>query len=72
MYKNDKVIKRYSKPFKRKNVDISLTHENHCHENAIAECVDGILKNEFYLDQTFANVTQAKRATKIQLIFTTK
>jgi|TARA_B110000259_G_C13985597_1_gene390307 hypothetical protein len=40
------------------------TEENHCYENAMAERVNGILKDEFYLDQTFANVAQAKRAAK--------
>ncbi|PQJ21957.1 integrase core domain-containing protein [Tenacibaculum sp. SG-28] len=33
-------------------------------ENAVAERVNGILKDEFYLDQTFDNVIHAKRATK--------
>ncbi len=41
-----------------------MTEENHCYENALAERVNGILKDEFYLDQTFASVVQAKRATK--------
>jgi putative transposase len=30
----------------------------------MAELVNGILKDEFYLDQTFAGVVHAKRATK--------
>ena len=30
----------------------------------MAERVNGILKDEFYLDQTFANVAHAKRAAK--------
>ena len=33
-------------------------------QNAVAERVNGILKDEFYLDQTFDNVIHAKRATK--------
>ncbi len=41
-----------------------MTEENHCYENAIAERVNGILKDEFYLDQSFENVIHAKRATK--------
>ena len=41
-----------------------MTHENHCYENALAERVNGILKDEFYLDQTFMNVVHAKRAAK--------
>ena len=38
--------------------------ENHRYENAMAERVNGILKDEFYLDQTFSNVAYAKRAAK--------
>ncbi|MFT5672930.1 MAG: putative transposase [Polaribacter sp.] len=45
-------------------IDISMTEENHCYENAMAERVNGILKDEFYLDQTFANAAHAKRAAK--------
>jgi transposase InsO family protein len=30
----------------------------------MAERVNGILKDEFYLDQTFDNVSQAKRTAK--------
>ncbi len=54
----------YTNELKRKKIDISMTEENHCYENAIAERVNGILKDEFYLDQTFASPAQAKRATK--------
>ena len=41
-----------------------MTKENHCYENAIAERVNGILKDEFYLDQTFNNEKHIKQATK--------
>ena len=54
----------YTQILKRKKIDISMTEENHCYENAMAERVNGILKDEFYLDQTFMNVTHAKRAAK--------
>ena len=54
----------YTQILKRKNIQISMTEENHCYENAMAERVNGILKDEFYLDQTFDNVTHAKRAAK--------
>lgn len=54
----------YTQILKRKKIDISMTEENHCYENALAERVNGILKDEFYLDQTFANIAHAKRATK--------
>ncbi len=54
----------YTQILIRKKIDISMTEENHCYENAVAERVNGILKDEFYLDQTFINVTHAKKATK--------
>ncbi|QCX37339.1 IS3 family transposase [Aureibaculum algae] len=54
----------YTQILKRKKINISMTEENHCYENAMAERVNGILKDEFYLDQTFTNVAHAKRATK--------
>jgi putative transposase len=54
----------YTKELKRKNIASSMTEENHCYENALAERVNGILKDEFYLAQTFAIVEDAKRATK--------
>ena len=54
----------YTKILKRNNINISMTEENHCYENAIAERVNGILKDEFYLDQTFDSIQHAKRATK--------
>ena len=41
-----------------------MTEQNHCYENAVAERVNGILKDEFYLDQTFDNVEHAKRTAK--------
>jgi transposase InsO family protein len=54
----------YTKILKRNNIAISMTEENHCYENAVAERVNGILKDEFYLDQTFDSLQHAKRATK--------
>ena len=54
----------YTKILKRNNINISMTEENHCYENAIAERVNGILKDEFYLDQIFDSIQQAKVATK--------
>ena len=54
----------YTQILKRKKIDISMTEENHCYENAMAERVNGILKDEFYLDQVFTNVQHAKRVAK--------
>jgi len=39
-----------------------MTEENHCYENAIAERVNGILKDEFYLDHCFKNTHEVKHA----------
>ncbi len=48
----------------KREMKISMTEENHCYENAIAERGNGILKNEFYLDQCFFNILYAKKAAK--------
>ncbi len=56
--------KEYVKTLKNNKCRISMTEENHCCENAVAERVNGILKDEFYLDQSFAGLKEAKRATK--------
>jgi len=37
---------------------------NHCYENAMTERINGILKDEFYLDKTFTSTGLAKKATK--------
>jgi transposase InsO family protein len=42
-------------------VQISMTEDNHVYENAKAERVNGILKNEFLLDETLASVDVAKQ-----------
>jgi len=54
----------YVNKLKKRNIKISMTEENHCYENAIAERVNGILKDEFYLDQTFNDEKHIKQATK--------
>lgn len=55
---------QYVEQLKKHNINISMTEENHCYENAIAERVNGILKDEFYLDQNFANVELARKASE--------
>ena len=54
----------YTQKLIKKGINISMTEENHCYENAVAERVNGILKDEFYLDQTFFNLKSAELATK--------
>ncbi|MFT7034924.1 MAG: putative transposase [Cyclobacteriaceae bacterium] len=41
-----------------------MSNENHYYKNAVAEKLNGILKDEFYLDQCFVNTSNAKVATK--------
>jgi len=43
-------------------LSVSMTEENHCYENAHAERVNGILKQEYGLRMTFRNADQARRA----------
>ena len=55
---------QYVEQLQKHNIHISMTEENHCYENAIAERVNGILKDEFYLDQNFVNVELARKASE--------
>jgi len=45
-----------------RDLSVSMTEENHCYENAHAERVNGILKQEYGLRMTFRNADQARRA----------
>jgi len=54
----------YVNELKKRHIKISMTEENHCYENAIAERVNGILKDEFYLDQCFFDTAHASVATR--------
>lgn len=56
--------KQYVNELLKRKMKISMTEENHCYENAVAERVNGILKDEFYLDQCFVSTSHAKKATK--------
>jgi putative transposase len=55
---------QYVNELKKRKIKISMTEENHCYENAVAERVNGILKDEFYLDQCFFSTGHACIATK--------
>ncbi len=41
-----------------------MTEENHCYENAMAERVNGILKDEFLLDEEMKDLKTAQKAVK--------
>lgn len=43
---------------------ISMTEENHCYENSKAERINGILKDEFLLDEVFTDYPAAQRAVR--------
>jgi transposase InsO family protein len=55
---------QYVEELNKHGVLLSMTEENHCYENAIAERVNGILKDEFYLDQCFYSTHHARIAAK--------
>ena len=58
------ISNQHVKQLNKHNIRISMTKENHCYENAVAERVYGILKGEFYLDECFTNTLKAKKAVK--------
>ena len=54
----------YVKLLTDNHILISMTEENHCYENAIAERVNGILKNEFLLNATLPSLNVAKELVR--------
>lgn len=52
----------YTDNLKRNNIAISMTEKGDPYENAIAERVNGILKEEFLLDREFENYALAQSA----------
>ena len=55
---------QYTKRLFDRDLSISMTEENHCYENAKAERVNGILKDEYFLDIKFKSKSIARRACK--------
>jgi len=55
---------QYVERLERCGMAISMTEKNHCYENALAERVNGILKGEYRLGETFRTKGQAIRLTK--------
>jgi transposase InsO family protein len=49
----------YTKLLQQNNIAISMTEDGSPYDNAIAERVNGILKDEFGMDETFENLKQA-------------
>ena len=56
--------KEYVKQLKSQNIEISMAEAGNCYENALAERMNGILKQEYGLEETFDNIQQAKQAAK--------
>ena len=54
--------REYVTALNERALPISMTEQNHCYENGYAERVNGILKDEFYLDRKFPTRAQARRA----------
>jgi transposase InsO family protein len=52
----------YVRQLKEHGLRVSMTEENHCAENAMAERMNGILKQEYFLNYEFRTVAQAQRA----------
>jgi transposase InsO family protein len=50
----------YVERLQKSGLAISMTEIMHCYENALAERVNGILKQEYELDRTFRTKAQAK------------
>ena len=53
----------YTDKLKAMGIEISMAEAGNCYENAMAERVNGILKDEYGLDTTFADEKQARKAT---------
>ena len=47
-----------------RGLSVSMTEEDHCAENALAERMNGILKQEYSLNHTFRTVAQARKAVE--------
>lgn len=56
--------KSYTDRLKSKGLRISMTEENHCYENGMAERLNGILKEEYGLGGCFLNKSDAYRAVE--------
>ena len=54
----------YIKLLTSNNIEISMTQDGNPYDNAIAERVNGILKDEFDLDNVFENIEQLRKEVK--------
>lgn len=56
--------REYTRILKKNKIRISMADKGNCYQNAMAERVNGILKNEFYLDINFKTKRLAYKAVK--------
>ena len=54
----------YVDRLRERRCSISMTEEDHCAENAMAERLNGILKQEYYLNHEFRNMREARAAVE--------
>jgi putative transposase len=54
----------YVKRLKAKGIEISMAEAGNCYENAMAERINGILKGEYGLEETFEDEKQARQAVR--------
>jgi transposase InsO family protein len=54
----------YVERLTKQGISISMTEQDHVYENALAERVNGILKQEFLLDQPLGALNLAKKSVK--------
>lgn len=52
----------YTQLLKKQNSKISMAAAGNCYENAVAERINGILKEEYNLNATFINLKHVKKA----------
>lgn len=52
----------YIRKLQKRGLEISMTEEDHCAENALAERMNGILKQEYGLGEEFARKERIRRA----------
>ena len=55
---------QYVQRVQEAGLQMSMTETNHSAENALAERVNGILKQEYWLDENFETKQRARRATQ--------
>lgn len=55
---------QYIEALERRGCPVSMTEVNHCYENAKAERLNGILKDEYGLGDTFRSKAQAREAAR--------